>query len=92
MKNASIMLVVLSGIALFVLVAATPTSAEPGRHHWRSRWGDHKPHQAQNHRRHRDRAKIFSGSRHYRYFGTDPDRYFGPGPGSYECVGYDCTW
>ena len=37
-------------------------------------------------------ARIHRSGRLYEYFGADPDRYFGVGPGSYECIGYDCTW
>jgi hypothetical protein len=92
MNSLSSALVVWGGLALLVIGLATPALADPGRPQWRPRWDDRRSHQAQKHRRHRDRAKVFSGSRHYRYFGTDPDRYFGPGPGSYECIGYDCTW
>jgi hypothetical protein len=92
MDSPSTQLVVMGGLTLLVLALATPVSADSGRHHWRPHWDDRRPHQEQNYRRHRDRTKIFSGSRHYRYFGADPDRYFGVGPGSYECYGYDCTW
>jgi hypothetical protein len=92
MRNASMRPVALGGLALLVLVLTTPASADPGRHHWQPYWDDHKPNRAQKDRRHRSREEIFSGNRHYRYFGDDPDRYFGVGPGSYECFGYDCTW
>ncbi len=92
MRNALTQLVVMGGLAVFVVALVTPTSADPGRHHWRPTWDDHKPHQAQRNQRQQKRAKTLFGSRHYRYFGDDPDRYFGVGPGSYECFGYDCIW
>ena len=88
MPSAGCRLAAIAGLALLVLGLATPASADPGRYQWRHHWDDH----SQDHQRDRDRAKVLSGSRNYRYFGTDPDRYFGPGPGSYECYGYDCIW
>ena len=91
-KGAGFQLAALGGFALLILGQATPASADPGRHQWRSLWDDQRPHQSQDYRRHRERPKIILGSRRDRNSGGDPDRYFGPGPGSYECYGYDCIW
>lgn len=92
MKNVGPKLAAVGGIALFALASAAPALADLQRHHSRHQWHDHKPHQWQDRWRHRNRPRIGSDRRRYRYFGAEPDRYFGVGPGSYECYGFDCNW
>ena len=92
MKNVGPKLAAVGGIALFALASAAPALADLQRHHSRHQWHDHKPHQWQDRWRHRNRPRIDSDRRRYRYFGAEPDRYFGVGPGSYECYGFDCNW